>query len=135
MNKVIITGNLTRDPELTQTPNGTVVCKFTVAVNRGFGDNRTADYYNVFAWRRLGEAVAQHTWKGSKVAVIGDIQQRFYEGNDGVKRLTVDVQASDVEFLTPKQKEDEFYNASSKPSGTAQKKQIEMFDDDGDIPF
>ncbi len=130
MNKVFITGNLTKDPELTQTPNGTTVCKFTVAVNRGFGDNRTADFYNVFAWRRLGEAVARHTWKGSKVAVIGDIQQRYYEGNDGVKRLTLDVQASEVEFLTPKQ------DAPQESAQSAKKKAMfQTFDDDGDIPF
>ena len=130
MNKIIITGNLTKDPELTQTPNGTTVCKFTVAVNRGYGDSRTADFYNILAWRRLGEAVAEHTRKGSKVAVIGDIQQRYYEGNDGVKRLTLDVQASEVEFLTPKQDAPQESAQSAKKKATFQ-----TFDDDGDIPF
>lgn len=135
MTKVFMIGNLTRDPELTETAGGVQVCRFSVAVNRGYGDDRTTDFYNVTAWRKTAEAVARYTKKGNKIAVCGDLQIRQYEANDGTRRTSVDVIAQDVEFLTPKQKEDDFYNASPKPSGTAQKKQIEMFDDDSDIPF
>lgn len=135
MTKVFMIGNLTRDPELTETAGGVQVCRFSVAVNRGYGDDRTTDFYNVTAWRKTAEAVARYTKKGNKIAVYGDLQIRQYEANDGTRRTSVDVIAQDVEFLTPKQKEDDFYNAPSKPSGAAQKKQIEMFDDDSDIPF
>ena len=68
MTKVFLIGNLTRDPELTETAGGVSVCRFAVAVNRGFGENRATDFYNVTAWRRLGEQVAQYTKKGNKIA-------------------------------------------------------------------
>ena len=63
MTKVFLIGNLTRDPELTETSGGVPVCRFGVAVNRGYGENRATDFYNVTAWRRLGEQVAQYTKK------------------------------------------------------------------------
>ena len=138
MTKVFLIGNLTRDPELSETPSGVTMCRFAVAVNRGFGDNRTTDFYNVTAWRRLGEQVAQYTKKGNKIAVYGDLQIRQYEANDGSRRTSVDVIAQDVEFLTPKQQQgDDFYDApATQPSAAPKKKPaLEAFDDDGDIPF
>lgn len=133
MTKVFLIGNLTHDPELTETAAGVPVCRFSVAVNRGSGDDRTADFYNVTAWRGLGETVAKFTKKGNKVAVAGDLILRQYEGNDGVRRTSVDVIAQNVEFLTPKPQEDGFYDA---PKPAAKKKpKLEAFDDDGDIPF
>ena len=113
MTKVFLIGNLTRDPELTETSGGVPVCRFGVAVNRGYGENRATDFYNVTAWRRLGEQVAQYTKKGNKIAVYGDLQIRQYDGNDGVRRTSVDVMAQDVEFLTPKGSSDggnDFYD-------------------------
>lgn len=140
MTKVFLIGNLTRDPELTETAGGVSVCRFAVAVNRGFGENRTTDFYNVTAWRRLGEQVAQYTKKGNKIAVYGDLQIRQYEANDGTRRTSVDVVAQDVEFLTPKQQQDDggFYDAPAQQPAAAPKKKpaaLEAFDDDGDIPF
>ena len=141
MTKVFLIGNLTRDPELTETSGGVPVCRFGVAVNRGYGENRATDFYNVTAWRRLGEQVAQYTKKGNKIAVYGDLQIRQYDGNDGVRRTSVDVMAQDVEFLTPKGSSDggnDFYDAPSgnERSAAAKKKPaLEAFDDDGDIPF
>ena len=113
MTKVLLIGNLTRDPELTETAGGVSVCRFGVAVNRYSGqEERQTDFYNVTAWRRLGETVARYTKKGHKIAVYGDLQIRQYEGNDGVRRTSVDVVAQDVEFLTPKQQGgDDFYDA------------------------
>lgn len=133
MTKVFLIGNLTHDPELTETAAGVPVCRFSVAVNRGTGDDRTADFYNVTAWRGLGETVAKFTRKGNKVAVAGDLVLRQYEGNDGVRRTSVDVIAQNVEFLTPKPQDDGFYDAP-KPA-TKKKPKLEAFDDDGDIPF
>lgn len=102
MNKVILTGNLTRDPELSETSNGTSVCKFSIAVNRAYTNvdgERQTDFFNITAWRGLWESVAKYTTKGSKVSVSGSIQIRQYEGNDGVKRNAVDIIAQEVEFL------------------------------------
>ena len=142
MTKVMLIGNLTRDPELTETSGGIPVCRFSVAVNRyAGGEERQTDYYNVTAWRRLGETVARYTKKGNKVAVYGDLQIRQYEGNDGVRRTSVDVVAQDVEFLTPKGSSEggDFYDAPASREHTAQapkkKPALESFDDDGDIPF
>ena len=139
MTKVFLIGNLTRDPELTETAGGVSVCRFAVAVNRGFGENRATDFYNVTAWRRLGEQVAQYTKKGNKIAVYGVLQIRQYDANDGSRRTSVDVIAQDVEFLTPKQQDDGgFYDApAAQPSAAPAKKKpaLEAFDDDGDIPF
>lgn len=140
MTKVLLIGNLTRDPELTETPGGVPVCRFAVAVNRFSGqEERQTDFYNVTAWRRLGETVARYTKKGHKIAVYGDLQIRQYEGNDGVRRTSVDVVAQDVEFLTPKQQSgDDFYEtpAAHQASASPKKKPaLEAFDDDGDIPF
>ena len=139
MTKVFLIGNLTRDPELTETAGGVSVCRFAVAVNRGYGENRATDFYNVTAWRRLGEQVAQYTKKGNKIAVYGDLQIRQYDANDGTRRTSVDVVAQDVEFLTPKQQDDGgFYDApaAAHPSAAPEKKPaLEAFDDDGDIPF
>ena len=141
MTKVFLIGNLTRDPELTETSGGVPVCRFGVAVNRGYGENRATDFYNVTAWRRLGETVARYTKKGHKIAVYGDLQIRQYEGNDGVRRTSVDVMAQDVEFLTPKGSSDggnDFYDAPSgneRSAAPKKKPALEAFDDDGDIPF
>ena len=142
MTKVLLIGNLTRDPELTETSGGVPVCRFGVAVNRYSGsEERQTDFYNVTAWRRLGETVARYTKKGNKIAVYGDLQIRQYEGNDGVRRTSVDVVAQDVEFLTPKGSSDggsDFYDAPSSGERSAAPKKkpaLEAFDDDGDIPF
>ena len=141
MTKVFLIGNLTRDPELTETSGGVPVCRFGVAVNRGYGENRATDFYNVTAWRRLGEQVAQYTKKGNKIAVYGDLQIRQYDGNDGVRRTSVDVMAQDVEFLTPKGSSDggnDFYDAPSgneRSAAPKKKPALEAFDDNGDIPF
>ena len=104
MNKVFLIGNLTRDPELSETQSGISVCRFGIAVN--------------------------------KVAVLGNIELRTYEDRDGVERMSVDVIASDVEFLTPKGASDDSGDYSPAPARTERKKpSLQSFDDDGDIPF
>ncbi len=137
MNKVFLIGNLTRDPELSETNSGVSVCRFAIAVNRRFssGDaERQTDFFNVTAWRNLAETVARYTKKGNKVAVVGSIQIRNYEDNNGQKRTFVDIIADDVEFLTPKGSangsDDDFVPAAPK-----KKPALEAFDDDSDIPF
>ena len=84
MNKVFLIGNLTRDPELSETNSGIPVCRFAIAVNRRFssanGEQQT-DFFNVTAWRNLAETVSRYTKKGNKVAVTGSIQIRNFEDN------------------------------------------------------
>ena len=139
MNKVILIGNLTRDPELTETQSGVKLCRFTIAVNRPYtnGDGeRQTDFFNCTAWRGTAENVAKYCKKGNKIAVTGSLQMRNYEDNDGIKRIAVDVIAQDVEFLMQKSREDDFYDAPAPSAkGTARKPRLESFDDDGDIPF
>jgi single-strand DNA-binding protein len=109
MNKITLIGNLTHDPEVRSTPNGVTVCSFTIAVNRRFaGANgeRPTDFFRINAWRQLGETCARFLSKGRKVAVIGELQARTYEAKDGSTRMSLDVQADEVEFLSPKQAED-----------------------------
>lgn len=102
-NQVILMGNLTRDPELRTTPNGTSVCGFSLALNRSYknadGDWQEAtDFIDVVAWGALGERVAQYLSKGRAALVNGRLQQRTWE-QDGQKRSKVEVVANDVTFL------------------------------------
>lgn len=103
MNKLFITGNLTRDPELRTTSSGVSVCTFTVAVNRRKtqGQQPEADYFRVTAWRELGENCAKWLIKGKKVCVIGPVSVSTYTGNDGKSYANLEVTAQDVEFLSP----------------------------------
>lgn len=104
MNKAILIGNLTRDPEYRTTPGGVAVCRFTLAINRRFADaqgNRVADYINVVAWRQTADLCARYLAKGRKVCVEGQIQTRSYDARDGSKRYATEVVADAVEFLSP----------------------------------
>ena len=141
MNKVFLIGNLTRDPEVTETAGGVSVCHFTIAVNRSYTSSdgeRQTDFFNVTAWRGLADTVGRYTKKGNKVAVSGSIQLRTYEDNQGVRRTAVDIIAQDIEFLTTKSASgDDFYETPSAGASPAEKKRpaLQSFDDDGDIPF
>ena len=98
-NRVILAGNLTRDPELRFTGDGIPVCSFGLAVNRVFSKNEEVDFFNVSAWRDLGERVANYKKKGDPVLVEGRLQYRTWEAQDGSKRSAVDVVADNVQFL------------------------------------
>ena len=104
MNKIILIGNLTRDPEVRSTPNGVTVCTFTIAVNRRFGGQpggeRQADFFRINAWRQLGENCSKFLAKGRKVDVVGSVSVHTYTGNDGTTRASLEVNADDVEFLS-----------------------------------
>ena len=107
MNKIILIGNLTRDPELRTTPTGVSVCDFTIAVNRrnrgsqqGDGSQSDADFFRVTAWRQLGENCKAYLAKGRKVYVSGPLTARTYTANDGTTRVSLEVTADDVEFLS-----------------------------------
>ena len=105
MNKVYLIGNLTRDPELSETNSGVAVCRFGIAVSRRFaqgGDaERQTDFFNCTAWRGLAENVARFCKKGNKVAVVGSIQIRNFEDNSGQKRRAATRTATIIPPLLP----------------------------------
>ena len=139
MNKVFLIGNLTRDPELSETNSGVSLCRFSIAVNRNYGSadgERKTDFFNIVAWRGLAETVSRYAKKGNKVAVSGSIELRNYEDSQGVKRTGVDIVAQDVEFLTPKGSNSDTGYADTMPASTEKKRaSLQAFDDDSDIPF
>ena len=105
MNKVILIGRLTKDPELRYTGSNRAVTQITVAVNRTFANQngeREADFINVVVWRKQAENVCKYCTKGSLVGVSGRIQTRSYDGQDGQKRYVTEVVADNVSFLGSK---------------------------------
>lgn len=123
INQVTLMGNLTRDPELRQTPNGQSVCSFSLALNRSYKDQsgewvEATDYIDVVAWAALGERVAQYLSKGRRCLVVGRLQSRSWE-QEGQKRSKVEVLAQDVTFLDSRGGDSSFEggdNGESKPA-------------------
>lgn len=146
-NQVILMGNLTRDPELRQTPNGQNVCSFSLALNRSYKGSdgnwqEATDYIDVVAWGPLGERVAQYLSKGRPALVNGRLQSRSWE-QDGQKRSKVEVVAQDVTFLGgagggdgggSRSGGDEF-DQTPKPVGKSAKKDDVVIEDIGDEPI
>ena len=136
MNKVILVGNLTRDPELTETPSGVAVCRFAIAVSRDYANadgTRETDFFNITVWRGRAENCGKYLKKGNKVAVVGSLQNRSYEDKDGIKRNVTDVVANEVEFLTPKNAQSEMDDAPV-VSSRRERPQLEAIDDN-QLPF
>ena len=135
MNKVYLIGNLTRDPELSETTSGVAFCRFAIAVNRTFVNqdgNRDADFFNITVWRGQAENCGKFLKKGSKVAIVGSLQNRTYEDKEGVKRTVTDIVASEVEFLSTGARSDELEMSQpvKKVPGP-----LEPVDDGVDLPF
>ena len=102
MNKVILIGNLVADPELRKTASDISVCTFRIAVQRRFANQqgvREADFFNIVAWRQTAELCARFLTKGRKCAVVGSLQNRSYDAQDGTKRYLTEVVADEVEFI------------------------------------
>ena len=142
MNKIYLIGNLTRDPELIETPSGVQRCRFSIAVNRNYRNadgERQTDFFNCTAWRNQAETIARYTKKGNKICVIGSVEIREYEDNTGARRTAVDVIVQDFEMLTPRQEDGSSFDvAEPAPRATAapkRKPQLQAMDDDSDIPF
>jgi single-strand DNA-binding protein len=105
MNRVVLVGRLTKDPELRYTPSGVAVATFTLAVNRSYTNQqgeREADFLNCVIWRRPAENVANFLKKGSLAGVDGRVQSRSYEGQDGKRVYVTEIVAESVQFLEPK---------------------------------
>ena len=136
MNKVILIGNLTKDPELTTTTSGISVCRFSLAVSRRFTNSegeRETDFINVVVWRNLADNCHKFLRKGSKAAVVGNIQTRSYDAQDGSKRYVTEVVAEEVEFVGARVgAEDEIRPADEKPQGGTTK--LQPIEDDS-LPF
>ena len=136
MNKVYLIGNLTRDPELAETSSGIKVCRFAIAVNRTYATSdgtRETDFFNITVWRNQAENCGRYLKKGSKVAIVGSLQNRSYEDKDGVKRNVTDIIASEVEFLasrTGSEGEGEIPQAQPR----RERPRLEPVSDD-DLPF
>lgn len=132
MNKVILIGNLTKDPELSETSSGVSYCKFSIAVNRPFANSdgeRETDFFNITTWRGQAETCAKYLTKGKKVCVVGSLQNREYTDKNDVKRTATDVIASEIEFLSPRQED------GGKTAQKAEERpQLEEYNDD-DLPF
>ena len=145
-NQVILMGNLTRDPELRTTPNGTNVCSFSLALNRSYkgadGEwTEATDFIDIVAWGNLGERVAQYLTKGRPALVNGRLQSRSWE-QDGQKRSKVEVVAQDVTFLggpggAPASNDGADEPAATKPAKKTSKKDDEevVIEDIGDEPI
>ncbi|EAE9294123.1 single-stranded DNA-binding protein [Listeria monocytogenes] len=106
MNRVVLVGRLTKDPELRYTPAGLAVATFTLAVNRPFKNaqgEQEADFIQCVVWRKPAENVANFLKKGSLTGVDGRVQTRNYEGNDGKRVYVTEIVAESVQFLEPKQ--------------------------------
>jgi len=132
MNKCILIGNLTKDPEISTTSNGVSVCRFTLAVTRRYSNSegeRDTDFINIVAWRALADNCHKFIKKGSKVAVVGNIQSRSYDATDGTKRYVTEIVAEEVEFLNTR---------NNDTSDVREKKEdvtkLEPIDDDS-LPF
>lgn len=144
-NKVILIGNLTADPELKQTAQGTSVCSFTLAINRRFQRNAdqgqpTADFISVVAWRERAEFVAKYFKKGRPLLVCGQLQSRSWTDAQGNKRYATEVVADEITFVENKNSAatgegsyaPEAYGASSAVAGNAP--EFEEVDDNS-LPF
>jgi len=144
LNRTVLVGRLTKDPELRKTGNDIPVTTFTLAVNRPFRNQRgetDVDFIQVVVWRRQAENVAQYVSKGSLVGVDGRIQSRTYEDQDGNRRYVTEIVADSVQFLEPKGTggpRDQESNREEPPQNEKRRddddlKDIDIADDD--LPF
>lgn len=150
LNKVILIGRLTRDPDLRYPSSNVPVANFTIAVSRSFTNQngeREADFVNIIAWRKLAEVVKNYTTKGSLVAVDGRIQTRSYTASDNTKRYVTEVVAEEVKFLSPRSQgtnnsseyNGDSYETNSAPTVNIEEDPYEQFGNDieitDDLPF
>lgn len=135
LNRVILIGRLTRDPELRYTPNGAAVAKFTLAVDRRQSKDREkeTDFIDIVVWQKLAETCANYIGKGRLVAVEGRLQIRSYDDNQGIRRKAAEVIADNVQFLDRAKEAGTSYNASHASEGIGNGSEISFNEDD--IPF
>ena len=148
LNKVIMGGRLTADPELKQTPSGVSVCTFNIAVNRRFNSKDAAqqtqaDFFNVTAWRASAEFVSKYFRKGSSICVVGSLQNRTWTDQQGVKHYATDIIADEVTFVDSRSDSaassapytPDAYNSPSFSSDATAAPKFEELKTDDDLPF
>lgn len=134
MNKVLLVGNLTKDPELTTTTNGISVCRFSIAVSRryvGASGERETDFINIVVWRGQAENCHKYHKKGSKCGIVGTLQTRSYDAQDGSKRYVTEVVADEVEFISTNRNQD---GTSREDAPVEDVTELKPIDDDS-LPF
>lgn len=117
LNKVILMGRLTADPELKRTPNGVSVATFSLAVSRNYNKDIT-DFINIVAWRQTADFISKYFSKGQLIALEGELQTRNYEDKQGNKRTAVEVIAEQVYFAEPKNSSNRTTNDMHIPTPT-----------------
>lgn len=135
MQRFICIGNLTKDPEIRMTQAGDSVCPFSIAVSRDTKDengNRETDFFDVVAWKKTAENCGKYLKKGSKVAIVGRVQNRSWTAQDGSKRYKTEIIAEQVEFLTPKQDAPQQGVPQYRPES---EQKFEEISADDDLPF
>ena len=126
INVVVVSGNLTRDPETRKTGVGTGVCTFTIAVNRKYKDKESVSFLKVTAWAKLGELCQEYLSKGRGVIVSGRLEQERWETEDGTAKERTGIIADQIQFMAQKEKSDrENYSVPDVPE--------DQFEDD--LPF
>ncbi len=145
INKAILMGRLTRDPELRHTNSGTAVCSFSIAINNGFGENAQTDFINCVAWNKTAEFVSKYFSKGKMIIVIGRISTRSWDGPDGKKNYATEVVANEVAFGESKRDGGDMgsapgFGASSASAGVPEMPAMNdggfsPLDTDDDLPF
>ena len=144
MNKIVLTGRLTANPECRYTANNTAVTSFTLAVDRNFKNedgNKEADFINIVAWNKKAELINQYLKKGDKIGIIGRLQVRNYQNDKGENRRVTEVVLEEIEFLQSKPKEESKISEekvdSNKPYEEFAKEHQEEFvyTDEEDLPF
>ena len=135
MNKVILIGNLTKDPELSTTNSGINYCRFTLAVPKRFAQagERDAEFINIVVWRVQADNCHKYLKKGSKACVVGSLQTRNYDAQDGSKRYVTEVVAEEVEFLSTKNSADGV-SSSTSSSDNGDASELQPIEDDT-LPF
>ena len=131
INKAILMGRLTKDPELRRTNSGTPVCSFTIAIDNGYGENKTTDFVNCVTWNKTAEFVEKHFTKGKMIIVIGRISIRTWEGSDGKKNYATEVVANEVSFGESKRND----GNSSAENTSDDIGNFTPLDTDEDMPF
>ena len=110
MNKCFLVGNVVKEPEVSETSSGVAYCNLRIGVARQFSNaegKKDSDFFNVVVWRDMGVNCGRYLKKGSKVSVVGSLQNRTYEDKNGIKRTITDIVASEVEFLSAKEEKED----------------------------
>lgn len=142
MNKIILIGNLTKDPELSETSSGIAVCRFSLAVRRSRANaegNRETDFFSCTAWRGLAETIERYVRKGDKLGVVGEVQFREYTDNQGAKKTSTNVVVQEIDFCGGKHTQESDSEGgrenTRETNKTRQRPVLQEIEDDSDIPF